>query len=854
MTKSLAVSRVTFLLSLVTCLFLANCISFFGSINTNNEYSYFSSNNAFVHAIPIYDASGTYAFPCFTSTTNAFTSSDNEKNNNNKEDIFYYLKLTTPGNKSENLENKHGSLLWECHNRNCTTYPNAIQVVRLMITTPYLLEDNVNFFVGILPKKENNLLKFIENHYNDNYIDFNEILPYLKHSTFYAMLPYNIFSIKLFYLPSSDQVKTVNTNGTVNLTNETDLVYNHWLDTDQLNTTNGFKISEFLFSTTFTNLGTTRTMYIPFLEKIDSYHSYNNFSTKIDLNGSDFINIPWEEEITIFSFVANDFIFEENSLLQNLPISISFLRGFTTTLQKSISITKLNENENIVKTDRVCENDPTYLITKSLIYSTATISYFFIFLALITLPLLLIYCKEQPLKSRIFVPFFGIFSIISSNIPLNYNILEIVHSSLFFIRDIISSTFYIISISLLVIQFLRYFYMRSIYSKINKDSKISKMHRIITSRLTYILFLFSIIFIASLYIIINFSILIPNYNVNGVGDDVALYTKIVLIILIFLILTCCIVIDIFVNFKSFLKQFKKFYTFNDPLAFRKELLFILPTAICFGIRVPLNLELNNYTFSEILGYHLMEVNNYKCIYAFLVIFEIFSNLFTLIFLCGWIPLFLTIKQTIQKNLKRNYKFIFLPQNYLLQNLYKKITKKEKEVQDELDKLLTNKEGHLLMEEFCRNEFSFENILLYDNLKLILNNKKRKDIYFCLNNFIKVGSENEINIPSKLRNTLIREIEKLKDEEDKLKEQTQHQQQIKEDDKTTLMIDSNNKNDHELLLDSTFIMNKELSEAFEELYNEMLINLGDTFSRLCLSNEYEELCDKWKYEEKAGLQL
>jgi hypothetical protein len=136
----------------------------------------------------------------------------------------------------------------------------------------------------------------------------------------------------------------------------------------------------------------------------------------------------------------------------------------------------------------------------------------------------------------------------------------------------------------------------------------------------------------------------------------------------------------------------------------------------------------------------------------------------------------------------------------LRNMRKE-TNKEEET-DPMIRMIQDKKGQKIFEEYCKHEFSSENLLAFYMIQEILEKKeiekKRKSSLQLIDQYVKEGALSEVNLPKTVRQSLLNSTEKIKE--------------MSED---------------------------EIERLFKDLGNEVKHNLNDTFKRLRLTPQYKK---------------
>jgi hypothetical protein len=122
--------------------------------------------------------------------------------------------------------------------------------------------------------------------------------------------------------------------------------------------------------------------------------------------------------------------------------------------------------------------------------------------------------------------------------------------------------------------------------------------------------------------------------------------------------------------------------------------------------------------------------------------------------------------------------------------------------DPLDQMFADKKGRELLEEYCKHEFSTENVLAFSALMKFVTVKDiadmRKEATSIIDLYIQVDSLSEINLPKDVRQAVLNQASNI--------------QQMSE---------------------------KEIIELFHDFENEVRLNLRDTLKRLVLTTQYKK---------------
>nr|CAG4715528.1 unnamed protein product [Naegleria fowleri] len=161
---------------------------------------------------------------------------------------------------------------------------------------------------------------------------------------------------------------------------------------------------------------------------------------------------------------------------------------------------------------------------------------------------------------------------------------------------------------------------------------------------------------------------------------------------------------------------------------------------------------------------------------------------------------------------------------------------EELVNKDMSIVLDSEEGYHLFEAFCEKEFSLENIYLYTDLR---SNKSitygedlvslPKYLSYIYNTYIMSGATTEVNIPSKCRNSFLYLYKNVLNKQQEASENFQLDMENLDKD-----IKVATKNTPVPMFD---IDTKAVRDCFNTLNRQILVNLGDTFSRFVFSQEY-----------------
>ncbi|EFC37892.1 predicted protein [Naegleria gruberi] len=307
---------------------------------------------------------------------------------------------------------------------------------------------------------------------------------------------------------------------------------------------------------------------------------------------------------------------------------------------------------------------------------------------------------------------------------------------------------------------------------------------------------------------------------------------------------------------------------DEPLYFRFEMLLYM---ICFVFQV-LNLAIG----SSSLSYRYADLDSYKKALALDGISFIFEVLYVVsyLFVFGGFALLIAILYKYKKKKQHDEASTFLI-NKLNGGNNNKVD--EGIMSEEMRDVLDKNEGYLLFEAFCEKEFSLENLYLYSDLKANETITKGRQftnlttfMRFIFNNYIRTGSTTEVNIPAKCRNNFLLVYKNVASSSEHMQQQLgiaekvsrseverldrNLQVVIKNDQvatlstKTTTTTSTNEQQQQEGNIKSSSpvaaVENVDhvvegVVSAFEFLYKQTLVNLGDTFSRFVFTSEYKE---------------
>ncbi|EFC46548.1 hypothetical protein NAEGRDRAFT_79129 [Naegleria gruberi] len=266
-------------------------------------------------------------------------------------------------------------------------------------------------------------------------------------------------------------------------------------------------------------------------------------------------------------------------------------------------------------------------------------------------------------------------------------------------------------------------------------------------------------------------------------------------------------------------------TLDGPLYFRMEMILYI---ICF-----IFLVLNQGIGLSSLPYRYESVDSFRKALLSDGISFIFEVLYVVsyIFVFGGYALIITLKYKYQK-----WKY--------QQALKAAATEPQNEeiwIDEAVDEILSSQEGTSLFETFCVKEFSCENLYLYQDLhanKEIIDGNNFKDLprfmSFVFHNYVKVGAPSEVNLPSSSRNSFLFLFRSALSQ----KETFSSSQQIKLDSNLLRDFEAVEKEIHTENIPIVELNATNIKDCFENLDRNVLINIGDTFSRFVYTPEYK----------------
>ncbi|KAG2381855.1 hypothetical protein C9374_005647 [Naegleria lovaniensis] len=166
-----------------------------------------------------------------------------------------------------------------------------------------------------------------------------------------------------------------------------------------------------------------------------------------------------------------------------------------------------------------------------------------------------------------------------------------------------------------------------------------------------------------------------------------------------------------------------------------------------------------------------------------------------------------------------------------------VTDNQTQDETELQTLLNSKEGRELMEEFCEKEFSLENMFMYKDLtqfKTDCKSNSISSIHSFMNNihsnYIASGSPKEVNISSACRKEVLKVFKDIQNTSSQELKEVKNIQHTHPQDMTAF------------------------EQCINHLTEEILLNLGDTFSRLATTPRYSQFCAVMNNKEEMMKQV
>ncbi|EFC46803.1 predicted protein [Naegleria gruberi] len=503
---------------------------------------------------------------------------------------------------------------------------------------------------------------------------------------------------------------------------------------------------------------------------------------------------------------------------------------------------------------------------------------FYFVMSTIILTLLIIFRKEQPISSRLGTPYLGMIALIIESVLVYIIQRSVLVSQLYSgnsqmweagdtaanvianIVAILVNTLNLTAILSYVLQVFRFQFMKYLYQLIaktrgdeKKSERIFKMLRYTTSTALFV----TIVCVFAGINLLYWTLWVILVRTGAISS--AAYTYIVSIsytTTVFVFSVMIILVTIFdfvgshkqekervarasskrkeptsefdvntINFKkNYTNPFKKLYTWfislDGPLYFRMEMMLYILCFIFLFFNQVLGLSSLSFRFqSEEMFQKALVTDMVSFIFEVLYVF-------TYMLTFGGYALLVLANYKI-KGKVRNTERASEPENRQSSN--------DEIINKDMSVVLDNEEGYGLFEVFCEKEFSLENIYLFTDIKtnksfLDSNDLERlpKFSKYIYNNYIKTNAPTEVNIPSKCRNAFLFLYKSIIKKNESYELFSVDIEAVDQDIKVAT------KNAPVPVIE---IEEKVVKETFENLNRQILINLGDTFSRFVFTSEY-----------------
>ncbi|EFC42331.1 predicted protein [Naegleria gruberi] len=544
----------------------------------------------------------------------------------------------------------------------------------------------------------------------------------------------------------------------------------------------------------------------------------------LTLNTTNVKCMYWNEEVSMWK---SDGCQYSNSSKDSIICQCTHTTKFSTFIEYTSSYSN---------TTKLTETELLYIAS---VYS-AEISFgiMFAICSAIILIVLIIYRKEQPLLSRFLTPFLGMLALLVESVLISIVQRSVLVSQLLpsqskmwesggetatnivgNVTMIIVNTLNLTAILAYVIQVIRFQLLKYLYDVIaqknNGQSFMMKVLRFVTSKKLFVtLIVISLIFNLCYWLmwvlLVRLSVITASVYTEAVSIS---YT--VIIFGYSVIISIIAIVDIIsstrqkkikrrrrstVNSLSSTsstkssqslipsKSTRRFFYLDAPLFFRSEMFMYL---VCFALMIiqqVIGLVSNNFRF--------IDANAYEIAIYFDGIRFAFEVLYTCVYLLvfGGFAILVLIVYKVKIN-KRRKQLV------------------NQDLQDtEMIETISDDRGYDLFEQFCIQELATENLYLLELLRYnpeFVEGRSMNELPNFLETihdlFIKTGAVSEVNIPSTTRKRFL-QMMKLVKEEKKMSVE-----------KITL----------------------EVQQCFEELHDQVSVNLGDTFSRFVLTEIYEQ---------------
>lgn len=274
-----------------------------------------------------------------------------------------------------------------------------------------------------------------------------------------------------------------------------------------------------------------------------------------------------------------------------------------------------------------------------------------------------------------------------------------------------------------------------------------------------------------------------------------------------------------------------FISLDQPLYFRMEMVIYM---VCFIFQI-----LNLIIGSSSLSFRFDSNESYKkalTLDGVSFIFEVFYVV-SYLFVFGGFALIVALIYKFKRSKKK--------QEQLQKRKEEQKKNQEELINKEMHVLLEHEEGYKLFEAFCQKEFSLENLYLYSDLKAnpeITQGQQLggivKFMSFLYNTYVKTGATHEVNIPSKCRNSFLYLYKNVLESRDQListdlkQSADNYEGDIELVDKDIKFATKNNPIPRQEIDAET------VSNCFEFLLRQVMLNIGDTFSRFVFTPEYK----------------
>ncbi|KAG2383127.1 hypothetical protein C9374_004464 [Naegleria lovaniensis] len=274
-----------------------------------------------------------------------------------------------------------------------------------------------------------------------------------------------------------------------------------------------------------------------------------------------------------------------------------------------------------------------------------------------------------------------------------------------------------------------------------------------------------------------------------------------------------------------------FISLDQPLYFRMEMIIYI---VCFIFQV-----LNLIIGSSSLSFRFDSNESYRRALTMDAVSFIFEVLYVVsyLFVFGGFALIVALIYKFKQSKKKHQ------QSQQREEEQKK--NQEELINREMHIVLEHEEGFKLFEEFCKKEFSLENLYLFSDLKAnpeITHGTNLggivKFMSFLYNTYVKTGATQEVNIPSKCRNSFLYLYKNVLASKDQLlssdlkQSNENYEGDIELVDKDIKIATKNNPIPRQEIDQET------VSNCFDYLYRQVLLNIGDTFSRFVFTPEYK----------------